>query len=136
MNSRPYGGYSMDELRELALEAFKEGDKTTVNRIYAELNRIREEADQMDPPEGERIIPKDKVWKYIFEVSHAPHYVRQFENGTLAGIYAPVENVPGDPAVPFGLSQDEVLEVKNKPHVTVIEVDLERSPWAEGTYLE
>lgn len=84
---------------------------------------------------SERLIPEGKVWKFVFEISHAPHYVRQFENGTLAGIYAPVENVERDTAVPFGLKEETVRERRNEDHVDVVQIDRDNSPWADGVFL-
>lgn len=84
---------------------------------------------------SERTIPKGKVWKYVFEASHAPHYVIQHDNGTFSGIYAPVEKVPGNNAQPFGLTEEKVLEVKSRDHVDVIELPVEQTPWKEGAYL-
>lgn len=81
-----------------------------------------------------RLIPENTVWKFVFEISHAPHYVREFDNGTFAGIYAPVEHVERDNAVPFGISRDVVLEKKNSDHVDVVEVEKENSPWAKDAY--
>lgn len=84
---------------------------------------------------SERTIPEGKVWKFTFGVSHAPHYVIQHDNGAFSGIYAPVENVPHDVGVPFGLKRERVLQTKAKEHVTVTEVDRENSPWADGVFL-
>lgn len=83
---------------------------------------------------SDRTIPKGKVWRYVFEISHAPHYVIEHDNGTFSGIYAPVEHVERDNAIPFGLSRSKILEQKSKDHVDVTEVPRENSPWAEGVY--
>lgn len=88
-----------------------------------------------DPAGGGRLIPEGRVWKFVFEMSHAPHYVIQHANGTFSGIYAPVEHVERDTAVPFGLKESTVREKKAQDHVTVIEHPRAQSPWADGVYL-
>lgn len=85
---------------------------------------------------NDRVIPEGIVWKYIFEISHAPHYVIQHGNGSFMGIYAPPESVERDTAVPFGLEQEKVLHQRDMSHVTVTELPREQTPWADGTYLE
>lgn len=83
-----------------------------------------------------KLIPKGKVWKFIFEVSHAPYYVTEHQNGMFSGAYARVENVDRDTSIPFGISHNEVLEKKRMDHVEVIELDQEDSPWDSGHFQE
>lgn len=81
-----------------------------------------------------RLIPDGSVWKFTFEVSHAPHYVIQHANGSFSGIYAPVENVTRDTAVPFGLAGDTVAERAEEDHVDVVSLPREQTPWADGVF--
>lgn len=83
-----------------------------------------------------RTIPEGKVWKFVFSISHAPHYVIQHENGTFSGIYAKVENVSRETAVPFGLSKATVVERKQEEGVEVVELPREQTPWAGGVFME
>jgi len=84
----------------------------------------------------ERLIPEGKVWRFVFEVSHAPQYAIQHDNGSFSAIYPPVEYPEEDTAVPMGLSRETVLERSSQDHVEVTVVDRENSPWADGVFLE
>lgn len=81
-----------------------------------------------------RTIPEGKVWKYIYEISHAPHYVQQLKNGAFVGIYAPVENVRRENSVPFGIKEENVLDDKRSEYVTVVELNRSETPFSDGVY--
>ena len=81
-----------------------------------------------------RTIPDGTVWKYIYSISHAPHYVQQLSNGAFVGIYAPVENVSRENSVPFGISGEEVREDKQSDYVNVVTLDREETPFDAGVY--
>lgn len=82
----------------------------------------------------DRVIPEGKVWKFVFEVSHAPHFVIEHDNGTYSGIYAPIENVQRDNQVPFGIRPEAIQENIESDHIEVNEIEKENSPWKEDAY--
>lgn len=84
--------------------------------------------------ETEQVIPDGEVWKFIYEVSHAPHYVQQLQCRDFVGIFAPVENVDRENSLPFGVDVERVHNERESETVTVLELDKENSPFAEGTY--
>lgn len=75
------------------------------------------------------------VLKLIFEASHAPIYV-DFIDGEYIGCYAAVENIPGDPRIPFRIEIDQLDEWIEYSHVDVIHLERENTPFAEGAYYE
>lgn len=78
------------------------------------------------------MIPDGTVWKFTFEASHAPIYVMQLECDELVGCYAPVENIDGDPARPFKMSEENVSSYVDAHHVTRNILDVDETPFAEN----
>lgn len=76
-----------------------------------------------------RLIPKGTVWKLTYEISHAPTYYIEHDNGLISGMFAPTETVASDPKVPFGESREQLLEWKQADYVTVTELDKDNTPW-------
>lgn len=121
------------ELRELGAIGYHAGVEMIeqLNDIQHTLEAAAETADVEPVNVGPEVrIPNDKVLKFVFEVSHAPHYVMQLDNGLLVGLYAHVEFSAGEEQTVFGLSKSKVKEQMERDHVTVQLVDKERSPFA------
>lgn len=79
-----------------------------------------------------RLIPKNEVWKFIFEVSHAPIYIMQLDTEDFIGMYAPVENVPGDNSVPARIEEAKVTEYVGSDHIDRIKLDKSETPFNSG----
>lgn len=103
---------------------------TDIQRTLEEAEE-RVETEPVDlGPEVE--IPDGKVLKFIFETSHAPHYVMQLDNGLLVGLYAHVEFSADEEQTVFGLPKTKVKEKMKSEHVDVKLVDKDRSPFNEA----